>query len=1380
MARILIVEDEAAIAQLVKKMLEGMDHGPVTIAATGRQAVQTCRDQKPDLVLMDICLPGRMDGIDAARILKDELGLSVVYLTGTDSTTILERAKQTDPLGYLVKPFNKVQLQATVEMALHKKEVEHRIRESNRLLEEQAAELAKAYAQSRRIMEEKDRAQNTTDQLASFSRSNPFPAFQLDASCNVLFSNPAADRLLETSLKGFADRRNFCRVLFQPYLAQLAEKKEPATAEITIGDRHYLFTFVSVADPNRIYAYGTDISEQKVAEKERADIFALLLSTNEGMAHAFHILEKVERAQRTETGADIILDGLQPPLGTCKGGAIVLMQNRELKVISLSGSVPVNWSKGMVLPPGSFERCTSGECRHDQCPLELEGFGSRRHCFKSHVNAEVLAAALLWDLQAPEEDYISQYFRLCFSALFGLNTRHQLRKAKRLLEEQFRALQISEEKFKTLVTTVPDIVYRIDRNGIFEFVNDSISSLGYAAEELVGKHFSEIIFPIDVRQVSREGVLPLYAGKTTGDSDAPKLFDERRTGARRTHGLEVRLIPKKGAVAGTFLLETLVYDVVVVEVNSSGLYSTAGGDRDKMFVGTVGVIRDITERKEHELALRKAKDEADQASRAKGDFLANMSHEIRTPMNAITGMAHLLGQTGLSPVQQRYVANIHSASTSLLNIVNDILDISKIESGRIEIESTRFMLNQVFNSLSNMIRLKIYEKKLEFVIETSPEVPLALVGDPFRLEQVLLNLIGNAIKFTERGEVDVSIQRLWEVDGRVLLQFDVRDTGIGLSAEQISRLFDPFSQADTSTSRKFGGTGLGLAISKRLVHLMGGTIRVESTPGLGSTFIFTAEFGTTEEAGHRLALPSADMAGLRVLVVDDNSTALRVMTRCLESLSFVATPSASGEEAIRELERVWVSQAAPFDLVLMDSMMPEMDGLEAIRRIRELETCRSSLPPGPRHLIPVILLISDGWSEDWHEADALGIKGLLPKPATQSTIFDAVIAVFGHGNPPQSALDATLIPVPEQFDAIRGAVILVVEDNETNQEVARGLLENAGFQVVMAGNGRQAVERLRQQAQPQFDAVLMDLQMPQMDGYEATRRIRAWEAGRSSEETGRQTPIPIIAMTAEVVGEVRRLCTEAGMNDYVSKPVDPKELFSALTRWITPANRQNPPAAKERIATQVPTYHDPSSLPDSLPGINLRGALNRIGGNQSLYKKLLLKFSTDHAGEVEAIRDALKSGDAKTATRLAHTLKGVAGTIGAQTLSEAAAMLETALKNQDNDLDGLFDQVSVCLQTVVQSITSLNGPKAQTRSEPAGRPGNIRETLFLLDELKALLEDNDADALQKLELAREALKGSDEMDGLDVIEQALGNYDSETALAELDRFVRRLKGADHG
>jgi len=697
--------------------------------------------------------------------------------------------------------------------------------------------------------------------------------------------------------------------------------------------------------------------------------------------------------------------------------------------------------------------------------------------------------------------------------------------------------------------------------------------------------------------------------------------------------------------------------------------------------------------------LDEARSEAEDATKAKSEFLANMSHEIRTPMNAIMGMAHLAMKTDLTAKQFDYLKKVDISAKSLLGIINDILDFSKIEAGKMDMEAVDFQLEDTLDNISTLVGIKTQEKGLELLFKTDPAVPRALVGDPLRLGQILINLSNNAVKFTDSGEIVVATELVKKDEAQVTLKFSVRDSGIGMTAEQAAKLFQPFAQADSSTTRKYGGTGLGLTISKRLAEMMGGKIWVESQPDRGSTFSFTANFGPGKEIAKKRFKPASELRGMKVLVVDDNATSRSILQEMLESFSFEVSLAPSGKEGITELEAA--NEDNPFELVIMDWKMPGMDGIEASKRIKD-HNGLSKIPP-------IILVTAYGREEVMQQAEQVGLEGFLLKPVNPSMLFDTIMQAFGEALPETSRVTQRHEQEAEAFKHIQGARVLLVEDNEINQQVAREILEGAGLIVALATNGQEAVNAVKES---HYDAVLMDVQMPVMDGYTATRKIREWqlkahssklEAADSSEisASNLQPPtfdLPIIAMTAHAMAGDEDKSLQAGMNGHVTKPIDPDQLFATLQKWIQPSENRAP--ARRPVVSVAPPGEDKvvsieKELPDSLPGFDLADGLKRLQGNKKLYRKLLLDFATGYNKSGIEIREALDAQDFDRAHSLVHNLKGLAGNLSATDLQAAAVNMEKLVKGGDKkapsskQLNLRLAELETVLNQALESVQSF-------------------------------------------------------------------------------------------
>ena len=767
----------------------------------------------------------------------------------------------------------------------------------------------------------------------------------------------------------------------------------------------------------------------------------------------------------------------------------------------------------------------------------------------------------------------------------------------------------------------------------------------------------------------------------------------------------------------------------------------------------LGQTQEQARQLEHQAGeLVDAKHKAEEATEMKSMFLANMSHEIRTPMNAIIGLSHLALKTPLSSKQRDYVSKIHNAGTSLLAVINDILDFSKIEAGKLDIESTDFELDEVISSVTTLTAQKAHEKGLEFLAHVSPEIPERLLGDPVRLGQILTNCVNNAVKFTEQGEIRLNIEQVERTGEKVQLKCSVRDTGIGMTREQAAKLFQPFTQADMSTTRKHGGTGLGLTISRRLVELMGGRIWLESEPGVGTTFYFTIWLGVAEPKGSAKILP-AKLAKLRVLVVDDNAAAREILQEPLSTLASRVDAVASGKEAITVIQQHDATE--PYDIVFMDWRMPGMDGLQASRHIKSDETL--SRRPA------IVLVTAFGREEVREEAERLQLEGFLLKPVTKSMIVDTLVNVFADAG------EEITKAIEGEDTRLLGARILLVEDNEINQQIATELLEGAGATVKVAHNGREAVEILSSNAQPPpFDVVLMDLQMPEMDGFQATAKLRS---------DARFATLPIIAMTAHATFEERQRCLDAGMNDHVAKPIDPNSLFETVGRFYKPADVGQVTAQSGRTAAGAPGSDDLLPVAD----LDTRDGLARVGGNRKLYLKLLHEFIDEQGQAVDRIADALAEGSVGLAERLAHSLRGVAGNLGATQVQSAAGVLEKLIRDRAaaKHVDSAKQQVAAALHPLVTELrTALNATADESPAQPATPPpADAAQSREAAAHLTVMLSEGDPGAADFVEANRAVLRPVVGAETWPEFEKLVQRYAFAEAQAHLEKALKSVPGA---
>ncbi|MBF0428019.1 MAG: PAS domain S-box protein [Magnetococcales bacterium] len=812
------------------------------------------------------------------------------------------------------------------------------------------------------------------------------------------------------------------------------------------------------------------------------------------------------------------------------------------------------------------------------------------------------------------------------------------------MEEQ---LLTSRKFLESLTESMGEGVYALNSQGECTFFNrEAERLLGWSREEILQRPFHTTV------HFQRVDGTPLPA------SECPMWLQNRAGETFRSE--DEHFTHKSGRI--------FPISVVAVPLKEEG-----------RIVGSVAVFQDITERKVVEEQLKRAMEAAEAASRSKSDFLANMSHEIRTPMNAIIGMSHLALSTELTPRQKDYVTKVHASAKSLLRILNDILDFSKIEAGRLELETVVFRMDELLETVTTLVAPRAYEKGLELLCSRGGGVPHQLRGDPLRLQQVLLNLLGNAVKFTDTGEVELRVEGIEQKGEVVKLCFSVRDTGIGIKPEQIEHLFESFTQADTSTTRQYGGTGLGLAISRRLVALMGGGITARSQVGHGSEFIFTVMMGVVREE-EDLFQPIPELRGLRIWLEVDNLRNREILLELLTSLTFRIV------EPQQNKTKDW--QERP-DLLLVDAGSVSQEGVQWLLRQRER-------PEYAR--LPAVLLVPMPELANLQEVcGGIPETCVLAKPVTTSQLFDAVAELFGAKTVRQQRAMAKETGWMVGFRELAGRRVLLTEDNLVNQQVAVDLLELVGMTVEVAGNGADAVELARQH---RYDVILMDIQMPVMDGYDATQRIR--------QDLG--LDVPIIAMTANALVGDREKSLRAGMNDHVAKPIDPQHLFRTLHHWISLNGVET--AVGETVREELADTGE--RLPLHLPGVDLEVALHRCAHSKVLLMRLLRRFAVDQADVIERLRTSWAQGAGADAVRLAHTLKGLAGSIGAEALRDAAHHLELGLSDSPEAVMALLEQVDLLLQPLLQALGQL--PAA-----PVVAGCSVAKPVVLEAELLALL-----------------------------------------------------------
>ncbi|MEH0664621.1 response regulator [Vibrio scophthalmi] len=873
---------------------------------------------------------------------------------------------------------------------------------------------------------------------------------------------------------------------------------------------------------------------------------------------------------------------------------------------------------------------------------------------------------------------------------------HELSVYQQGLEEEIRRrsekLVASEALSRTIIDGAPSSVAIVDdRMSVILWNKTAQECYGYTTEQAVGQDLLTLL----------KIELPPELAELTHRSINVHLFD-RINGAffeAQTYTASGTMIP--------------------IDLGIS-LFEIEGECRAAMF------LRDVTERKQVEYELNQAKEKAEEAVEVKSMFLANMSHEIRTPMNAIIGMSHLALKTELSDKQRDYISKINSSASLLLGIINDILDFSKIEAGKLTIEEVEFSLDEVLHNVSTVTGQKAFEKGLELVFHVPTDIPRTLYGDPLRLGQIIINLVNNAVKFTDQGDISVDVTVEPKGNDRIMLQCAVRDTGIGMTPEQTQRLFTAFTQADGSTTRKYGGTGLGLSICRRLVELMEGDISVQSEAGKGSCFTFSALVGVKDSRSHWSQVVPSQLHHVRPLVVDEHAEALTTMGELLAALPNSPVLMDDGKKALAHLEQS-MSSETPINLVFISTSTRE-----DVAVAEQISTLFSNQPN-----YHIVLLTGHETEQLTSAIQSLNVSGTLSKPVNQSHLIDLVIGLFA------STSELTAHSAPLSASDLSGLRVLLTEDNEINQQIAVELMQDKGMLVSVANNGQEALDQLAAAEQP-YDIIFMDLQMPVMDGYEAASRIRA---------NSTYDEIPLVAMTAHAMVEERDRCLALGMNDHISKPIDPDRLFKAIARLC---QVQRSAGQDEWCPTSPFSSQAPLSL-DTIQGLDSQSGLLRVAGNRDLYERILGQFVDKERDVVARITSAIQNAQRDEAVLMAHTLKGTAANLGAGLLAAMASRLELALTNEDesetsaalaeldNELAPFFDQICTCI--------ACTPPISEVATASDG------DVSSLITQLDLLLEEADVDAVDFLEEHYDTLRSALAGDAFDLCCRHINDYD---------------------